>query len=485
MSTINNCKRRGLLKHSFSIILVMSLFISCNKLVEVDVPYTNISGDNVFLSESTAISALTSIYAQMSSNRIPSGILTSISLFGGLSSDELSLYPASTNTTLISYYKNALTNSSTGSSDFWLNTYPIIYNANSAIEGLSNSTIDINVKKQLLGEARFMRAFCYFYLVNLYGDLPLVLGTDYKINSSLGRQSVNDIWIQIVTDLKYAKENLSGDYLNSSLKGVTDERIRPTKWAASALLARSYLYTSNYQEASNESNVVINNVDLYNLPSLDNVFLKNSSEAIWQLQPVTTGWNTPDARLFNLPATGPSETFPVYLSQQQIQSFENGDNRRIMWVNERTVGTKTYSYSNKYKSSKLNNPVTEYSTVIRLAELYLIRAESRAHLGIIEGTNSAISDINMIRNRSGLENYAGQTDLKSILSAILHERQVELFTEWGHRWLDIKRTSEVNTIMPDVTGAKGGTWDSRWVLYPIPLNQLLISPNVKQNQGYD
>jgi hypothetical protein len=70
------------------------------------------------------------------------------------------------------------------------------------------------------------------------------------------------------------------------------------------------------------------------------------------------------------------------------------------------------------------------------------------------------------------------------MAAILHERQVELFTEQGHRWIDMKRMGVINNIMPAVATEKGGTWNSNWQWYPIPLTQIRLDPNITQNTGY-
>ena len=125
--------------------------------------------------------------------------------------------------------------------------------------------------------------------------------------------------------------------------------------------------------------------------------------------------------------------------------------------------------------------MSEYIIVLRLAEQYLIRAEARAQQGNLTG---AIEDLDIIRARAGLPHTAATTR-EDLLHAIAHERQVELFTEWGHRWFDMKRTNTIDIIMPAVCEQKGGTWDSRWSLYPIPLKEVQRAPNIKQNPGYE
>lgn len=461
-------------------IMLVIVQTSCKKIVDVEGPDTSINAANVYLNNATASAVLTGVYTNMSKSIFQNGGIPSLSFYLGLSADELTLYSGSTNVTYGAYYANALTNQNTLGSDFWNNLYQTIFVTNSAIEGLTvSNSLTPGVKQQLLGEAKFMRAFCYFYLVNLYGDAPLALTTDHKINATLSRAPKNAIYQQIIIDLKDAQNQLSSNYLKANLIGSTTERVRPTKWAATALLARVYLYTGDNLNAAAQATAVINNSSTYNLTNLNIAFLKNNSEAIWQLQPVLSGYNTQEARLFILPSSGPSNPlFPVYLNTDVVNSFEIGDQRKAIWTNNITVGVNNYFYSFKYKVS--TGEVTEYTMVLRLAEQYLIRAEARTKQNDFSG---AQADLNVIRSRAGLPNTTANDNV-SLLNAILHERQVELFTEWGHRWLDLKRTGNVDAVMGMVTPTKGGTWQTTDQLYPIPETELLKAPQLTQNPGY-
>ncbi|CAL1519754.1 RagB/SusD family nutrient uptake outer membrane protein [Chitinophaga sp. MM2321] len=464
-------------------LLTLSL-TGCKKLVEVNTPYTSTNSGNVYSNDANAIAVVTGIYAQMSSTTFSvnsSGIGT-VSLFNGLSADEFNLYNGITNTPANFYYSNELTNSNAAGTDLWSAIYPIVFVTNAAIEGLMNAgSLTPAVKKQLIGEAKFMRAFCYFYLTNLYGNLPLAISTDYTINAELIRIPKDLVYQQIITDLKSAEDLLNENYVGGDAFTITTERVRPNKWTAAALLARVYLYTNDWGGAEQQATTIINNTNLFDTVSLNNnVFSKSSKEAIWQLQPVNIGQNTPDAWFFIIPPAGPNNSKPIYLSKSLLGSFEVGDQRRIDWINSVTVDTITYSYPYKYKSAKLNDPITEYSMVLRLGEQLLIRAEARAQQNNIIG---ATSDLNMIRHRAGLTN----TDVhekSALLAAIMHERQVELFGEWGHRWLDLKRTGTVDKVMSLITPQKGGTWNTTDQLYPIPLSELLMAPQLEQNAGY-
>lgn len=473
----------------YSLLLVIGLLISnigCRKSIEVKAPTTSLNAANVYAADATAAAVLTGIYAEMSQSNANIGLtvgLTSLSLFPALSADELMLYNLS-NDKYFDYYSNRLTNTV---GDFWNTIYPIIFTTNAAIEGLNNATsLTPSVKQQLMGEAKFMRALCYFYLVNLYGDIPLAVSTDYEVNRQLPRTPQEKVYQQIILDLKEAQELLNVNYVESDVvtSRSTTDRVRPTKWAATALLARAYLYTGDFNNAEIQSTAVINHTALYSLPALNEVFQKNSREAIWQLQPV---WpdipsNTGEGAFFILPDTGPDDNlYPVYLSDSVVNSFEEGDLRKADWVGSVNVEGTTYYYPYKYKIGAVYADITEYIMVLRLGEQYLIRAESRAQLDNISG---AAADLNVIRTRAGLLGTTATTKA-TLLTAIQHERRVELFTEWGHRWLDLKRTHTVDAVMSEVTPQKGGTWSTNWQWYPIPIDDLQKNPNLEQNIGYN
>jgi len=339
------------------------------------------------------------------------------------------------------------------------------------------------VKNQLVGEAKFMRAFLNFYAVNLYGDIPIVTSTDYNVNNVIKRSPATAVYQAIIADLIAAQAVLTDDYRDAGNLSTT-EKIRPNKTAATALLARAYLYAGDYQDAEIQATAVIGNSNYNLLQDMNQAFLKNSAEAIWQLASANPSiTNTLDAYWFVLKST-PGIGNHVTLSTYLLNAFEVGDTRKINWVGTYKKGATTYYYAYKYKNNQATGAVpTEYLMILRLAEQFLIRAEARAQLG----ESNAVSDLNTIRNRAGLANYAGATDKASLLTAILHERQVELFSEWGHRWFDLKRTGTLNTVMGGATGvcaAKGGTWNSNDALLPIPLSEIQINPNLTQNAGY-
>jgi hypothetical protein len=453
----------------FFVALSLSLvffFSSCKRFVEIDSPITQITSSSVFTSEATATAAVVGIYSRMmQGSGFASGGTNSILVLSGLSSDEFKSYSNPGN----QFYTNSLLPTNDNVRGFlWNEPYQYIYTANSILEGLGSSYgVSAAGKQELTGEAKFVRAFCYFYLVNLFGDVPLHLTTDYRNNNVAFRTPQSQVYQQIIADLKDAQNSLPGDYAFSD-----GERTRPNKWAATALLARVYLYMEDWANSETQSTSIINSSAYALVTDLDNVFSKNSSEAIWQLLPVQPGFNTNEGRyliLTSIPTI-------VSLSDYVANAFEAGDQRKAKWVGSFTSGSTTYFYPFKYKT-KSGSDLTEYSMVFRLAEQYLIRAEARARQDNIPG---ARNDLNTIRTRAGLPdtNDSLQADL---LRDIMQERRVELFAEWAQRWFDLKRTNSIDAILGPV---KGTTWQPTDALYPIPQLEIQNDPNIVQNTGY-
>src|SRR5699024_567379 len=163
-----------------------------------------------------------------------------------------------------------------------------LYNTNALLEWITdNVDLSETTKNRIVGEAKFIRAFIYYYLVHLYGEVPLVLTTDYNINQSLARTPIAEVYSQVQKDLEEALVYLPEDYVHSE-----GQHIRPTKYAAYTLLARLALWKEEYTQAVNYASEVIDS-GKYELVDIDDVFKANSAESIWQLVPVVpnTGAN--------------------------------------------------------------------------------------------------------------------------------------------------------------------------------------------------
>jgi len=436
---------------------------SCKGFIEVPSPINQLNANNVFTDDKTATAAIVGMYSDMEFSVPISAYLTVLT---GLSADELT--SSLTNQDYLEFATNTYTRDNRYAAAVWA-IYLNVYEANSCIQGIQNSKgLSPNTKNQLLGEALFSRAFCYFYLVNLFGDVPLVTSTDYRVTDTIRRTPSTKVYQQIIADLIKAQTLLSSSY-------PTEQRVRPNLWTATALLSRVYLYTNKWTDAESQASSIINSHS-YSLPTdLPSVFQYNSDETIWQLMPVNPYINTQEA-IFFIP--GSTTQIPSYpLTTDLVNAFEPGDKRIAAWTGNNVIGSQVFYYPNKYKNAG-GSPANEYHIVFRLAEQYLIRAEARMQRGNITG---AINDLNMVRSRTGLKALSTSQTPAKAATAIQHERRIELFAELGHRWLDLKRTATVDHVIGTL---KPSTWVSTAALWPIPQDQRSANPSLTQNKGY-
>ncbi|MDR6845602.1 RagB/SusD family nutrient uptake outer membrane protein [Flavobacterium granuli] len=438
---------------------------SCDSFVEVDLPASQLTTKTVFEDAGTAKAAMAGLYAKMRDGGILAGNSNGVSCNLGLYADEFDYYYQYS----VSYfYTNSLFPGDLGVSDIWNRSYSQIYSANAVLEGLDISTAITEAdKNQLQGEALFIRALLHFYLLNLYGDIPYINTTDYTQNSKVSRLSTEKVYNLIVMDLNKAIELLPEDY-------VSPERIIPNRSTANALLARVYLYMGLYPEASNAASAVLNDPQYIWETDLDKIFLKESSTTIWQFMPNTADSNTAEGS-FYIFTSGPPPN--VALKSDFVNAFEEGDQRKTHWITEVTDGTSTWYHASKYKQASTTPSSVEYSVVFRLAEQYLIRSEARAYQGDLIG---AKEDLNLIRTTAGLSPTSAVTG-EEIITDVLNQRRFELFTEFGQRFFDLKRTGKLDETL---SASKAG-WNTTDALWPLPALELNSNPNLNpQNPGY-
>jgi len=474
------------------IALISSMIFSCKKYVDIDDPKDQLVSGSVFTNDATATAAMVGVYSDMNAyNYQFANVLTTFMC--GMSADEF--YYASTFAQFDEFKNNAVLAGNTYVNTLWSQPYDFIYRSNSILEGVKGSaTLSPATKNQLMGEALFMRAFCHFYLVNMFGDVPLIINTDVLNNTNKARTPKAEVYAQIVSDLKEAKQLLPLAYAGSA------ERTRPNKTAATLMLARAYLYTGNYASAETEASEVIgsanyallNNSDPANAAHMNKAFLKNSNEAIWQLQVVNTagGRNTWEGNLL-VPTASPLYRLTKGTGGMET-AFETGDKRLSYWIGSYTtttapVLTHYYPYKYKVRVGTSGAAATEYSMVLRFAEAYLIRAEARIQQGNL---SSGKDDLNIIRSRAGLAALTTPATVASAMLLLEQERRIELFSEWGHRWFDLKRWKSIGGAADkcradDILPLSKTAWKATAVLFPIPTAALRTNPNLVQNPGYN
>lgn len=461
-----NSKPLALLQR-FAVVMLLAGLTSCDDFVQVDLPTSQLPADAVFEDRVTANAAMADIYADMRDTGLLNGGTTGISYLLGNYADELQFYGGASGAAW-EFHNNVVLPSNATAQGWWTAAYNQIYAANAVIEGVAASqALAAADRDQFTGEALFVRAMLHFYLLNIYGDIPYITTTDYRLNRSVGRMATGQVYAAIVADLNAAAELLPEEYISS-------DRSRPNKYAALAMLARAYLYSGQWAEAADSASAVLNNVALYPWQEdLSQEFLKESTSAIWHFSPRAAGINALEGESFIF-TEGPPPGSAV--SEELMAAFEPGDQRRAQWIGTVTGGA-TWYYPNKYKERLPTDTSVEHSIMLRLSELYLIRAEARVRQGdLISGKE----DLDKVRNRAGLAPTLADTQ-PELAEAILQERRVELFTELGHRFFDLKRMGMLDQYLSPV---KPG-WDTTEQLFPLPETELLLNPNLApQNSGY-
>ncbi|MDO5972357.1 RagB/SusD family nutrient uptake outer membrane protein [Flavivirga aquimarina] len=484
-------KLRILTIYNLLIFALLSISIaSCDDILEED-PKTFISPDNFFNTVDDYEAAIKGVY----------GITHN--LFGGRQTELKELFAdfydqpesAEQGTDM---WRNNPGNNFWAIRQGWSVPYQVISNANQILASLEgNTTISVANKNSIEAETKFLRAYAYFQLVQLYGDAPLRTTPVGSVNDvQIDRTSQSEIYDLILQDLIDAE---------SGLPNTSEQEGRVNTYVAKALLARVYLTTAgnpmgitqNYQLALNKANEVINGP--YSL--LDNfadVFKNTSytSESIWEilyLDGVTSNGK------HNQTAPTGNQTALLLPTTDFINSFPNGDSRSSWGIQDgfTTSGGSVFisrTYFNKFiDESKLEQELppaatqTDYSfPIIRLAEMYLIAAEAENE---INGPDNAYPYINEIRSRARndendlthVPDLSGLTQ-EEFRTAVLNERKWELYTE-EHAWFDLKRTNTFNSVQ-DARGVELnvpiGSYNTTWILPDFEI----LNNNIPDNPPY-
>jgi hypothetical protein len=341
-------------------------------------------------------------------------------------------------------------------SDIWDSGYEGINIANNVIAKVPDMADMTDAEKNAaLGELYFVRAFNHFSLLNWFGAIPIrTTPTIGATGLDVPRDPVAKVYDQIIADLTFAEQNLPA--------GGT--KVRASRYAATALLARVYLYKGDYANARTKAADVIDHGG-YSLIDYADVFTDESAESIFEID--FTELNRNRIAEYNFPKSlnGRREVAPT---ASILAAYETGDARYDASI----AFSGTLAYPIKYDDLSLG---ADNVIILRLAEMYLIRAEAEANL---EGSISAIQqDLDAVRSRARLPDTSANT-YDQLLRAIERERRVEFAFE-GHRWFDLVRTGRAVDVLLTVSNVNQTLW-------PIPLTEIVTnkSDGMEQNPGY-
>jgi starch-binding outer membrane protein, SusD/RagB family len=347
----------------------------------------------------------------------------------------------------------------------WATIYTVINRANIVIREADRLTnITDAQRQQIKGEMQFVRGLAYFDLVKVFGGVPLHTTPTTKIDEiqSLPRATESQVYDAVIADLRAAE---------TALAGSNNRKTRATSLAATALLARVYLQRGNNALAEAKANEVITSGKFTLADEFRSIFTNETGpEIIFEVDFTLNDQNGLGAA--SNPLTGGQKFYLRADAYNALQaSAQNGDTRFAATTVIQNSRRRLIKYEDIVNNSD-NVPV------IRLAEMYLIRAEAQARQGIAAAPASlqVIADINRVRTRAGLTPLLTLTNAQA-LTEILQQRRLEFIGE-GLRFIDLKRYN--------LTCERLGfcTDEAFRNLWPIPFQQIEINPTLTPNPGY-
>lgn len=444
-------------------LIFLAITSACEKLIEVDIPDNQMSSGLVFENVQTADAALAALYAGMRDSSPIAGDNAGTLL--AIYTDDLDCYATTATNGIYDIFRNQQIETNTVINSYWAGAYQQVYLANAIIEGVEASTLlSAADKDRLKGEALLARSLTFFYLQQVFEDIPYPLTTNYQTNQSLSKTPAAEVLVKLKEDLNQSIALLQDEYRNV-------ERIYPNRKTAQLLLAKVLMLQQQWAEAEAVLKTIIQNPQYQFQQDITKVFNKSGSHILWQLKPKNPGDPTREVQTYYFSAAPGTYA----LSSDLVGVFTQNDLRRQHWIAPVTVGTNTWFRADKYKN-RINN-ATEYSIVFRLEEVYLLLAEALARQNKIQ---EALPYANGTRQRAGLVALTGTITKDQLLGELLMENRKEFFTEMGHRFLDLKRFERLNDLVPVKPN-----WQSYDALWPLPQQELQLNPHLNpQNTGY-
>ncbi len=447
-------------------------------------PISNLSSENFFETAEHANAAITSTYAALRNTFNGGQGNVRYSMWGDLRADLLT-----TDEGKNEGYDRLEDNEQNPTDPVadWSDLYQTIARANDIIAnvpGIEDIDLTAEDEREILAQARFLRAFSYFYLVKLWGDVPLSLE---PVNSAgdpvnLPRISREVVLDTVEADITYALARLPTTYSSNS-----DTRGRATSGAAYALQAHVYAWQANWEAAAASAQQVIQNPQYELLPGeryADIFDVENTRESIFELQIDPLSADEGTSSLFIDFGTdeqngGLTGELGIFLpSEKFVDGLEEGDLRRstLIFDDDGLFRPQIVKYIRPFSRAELGTSVPNRAAeadnniiIYRLAGIILLRAEALNYLG---RTEEAAALLNQIRERAGLPATTATTQAE-LKEAILKERGYELAFE-GHRWFDLVRNGEALNKIETLTNPDR-------LLLPISQREIILNENINSN----
>lgn len=433
--------------------VLMASLISCDKYLD-ETPNNALPAATAIRDAGTARAAINGAYS-----RVQSYYASGYPTLGTITTDNVIF-----NGTLSQYLQldqNAVTPDNAITLDVYQSIYRAINTVNSIIAyvpAINDPNLGSTEKNTILGEAYFIRALSYFDLGRAWGGVQLQLTPTTTLDGLKGikRSTLTQTYDQVLADLVKAEELLAED---------ATTRNRAQKSTARALRARVHLYRKEWAEAETYASQVIGNTK-YALVKPYKTFFTSpflSQESVFELSFSTNNRNSYWNLWYPSSLGGQYTLKPSATIVEKLNNPAIGGSRKAL-----LAGTGNNVYGVLYNTSATS---TDPSYVIRIAELYLIRAEARAQQNKL---TEALADLNTVRSRADVAATTASTK-DALLLAIEEENNVEFAFE-AHRWFDLVRTGR--------TGAVLGLTNSQYWVFPFPYQDVLSDPYLEQNPGY-
>lgn len=443
------------IKYLIPVAIVLTIAMGCDSLLDLE-PKQSVESETAIRTAANVQSALIGAYDGLADDDLYGGSYLYLADLYGENGDIL--WSGTFEQPEEVWLKNINTENSF-IEEVWTESFEAINRANNVLANLdllAEEDVD-----RVEGEAKFIRGTVYFELARVFGPawndgdpavneaVPIVLTPTDNISEEdfVSRNTVEEVYEQAITDLTEAKNLLP-----------TENSFFADTYAASAILSRVYRQQGNWTDARDEANRVIESNQYQLLEDYSDVFarISNSAEDVFAIQ-VTSQDGANDMNLFYAPDENGGRG-DVDIQQIHLDKYEAGDERLDMLV----------GYGGVVRSEKWRNSVNGNITVVRLAEMYLTRAE--ANLILVEAVgDTPANDLNMVRNRVGLGDNLAPT-----VEDIRDERFLELAFE-GH-WIHDLKLREGST--------QGLNWDANELVYPVPQRERDANSSLSQNDGY-
>jgi hypothetical protein len=375
---------------------------------------------------------------------------------------------------------------------FWRLNYNGITQCNTVLERVPSIAMDPILKDRIIGEALFLRAYYYFLLAQVFGDVPLIIEILAPDQLKIPRAPRNAVFEQIIKDCTEAADLLPVSHTNAN-KG------RATKGAALALVAKTHLYLKNWSQVIQFVDQV-KGLGIYDLmEDYQDNFRKNTQnnkESVWEIQHANLELGVGNSlnQWFASRKFGSGYGF-AETTQEYVMQFEPGDPRRRFTVAQNNdpyfgqiykpsfsttrFGPVKYLQSDEEVSQKADGDINY--TAIRFAEVLLWEAEAMAELGMVAQAQVPLERVRA-RARAQAANPAvalppvTTTDQNAMIQAVRHERNVELGYEM-HRFFDLVRWGVAADLLP-------GFQRGKHEVFPLPQTEMDLNPSLVQNPGY-